>query len=39
VEASAERNAVSLLQEIKDRLTEADPNDDSLLEELRKLLL
>jgi hypothetical protein len=39
VEASADRNAASLLQEIKDRLTEADPHDDSLLEELRKLLL
>jgi hypothetical protein len=38
-EASADRNASSLLQEIKDRLIEADPNDDSLLEELRKLLL
>jgi len=38
-EASSTRNAASLLQEIKDRLTEADPNDDSLLEELRKLLL
>jgi hypothetical protein len=39
VEASAERNAVDKLEAIRQRLVEADPNDDSLLEELRKLLL
>jgi hypothetical protein len=39
VEASAERNAVDKLEAIRQRLVEADPNDDSLLEELRKLLV
>jgi hypothetical protein len=37
-EASADRNLADLLISIRAKLIEADPDDDSLLEEIRKLL-
>lgn len=38
-DATAVRNLADLLITIRDKLIEADPDDDSLLEEIRKLLV
>lgn len=39
IEANSNHNVIDILNEIRDRLIEADPEDDSLLEEIRKLLV